>query len=69
MNTLEHVVRFCIHATSVLMLKVIIIYQEGMEVKYALTPESDGYGFEVGAYDKTLASIDIEYHYQQRREG
>ena len=67
MNTLEHVVRFCIHATNVLMLKVIIIYQEGMEVKYALTPE--GYGFEVGTHDESPVSIDIEVRYQQRREG
>lgn len=37
-------------------------YQEGMAVKYELTPE--GYGFEVGAYDKPLASIDIEISYQ-----
>lgn len=39
-------------------------YQEGMAVKYELTPEGDSYGFGVGAHDKPLASVDIEKRYQ-----
>ena len=39
-------------------------YQEGTSVKHVLTPEGDGYGFEVGTHDKPLAHVDIEKRYQ-----